>query len=97
LPTPEPVDVCGGDSGAVPAELVGAMMSVGDRMWADSWLVVPTGVTVQGDSGSAVILDQGQHAATGNRHDRGSLIRAGYKVGYKNGRLLPARQTKGPH
>lgn len=48
----------GGVSGRANVEIIGSLMAYGDkrgRMWADSWLMLPSGTAIHGDSGSAVV------------------------------------------
>jgi hypothetical protein len=57
IPAPHTARLLGGVSGAVPVALVGALMVLGDgeRLWKNSWTMIPSGVAAQGDSGAAVI------------------------------------------
>jgi hypothetical protein len=59
--------IYGGVSGVVrDAGIVGALTAYGspETLWKNSWLLVPSGAIVRGDSGGAFVLDQ-QHKVAG--------------------------------
>jgi hypothetical protein len=57
---PLAADVYGSISGTVQGAVVGSLMALGDRnkrLWQDCWMLLPSALTSQGDSGAAVVLD----------------------------------------
>ncbi|HET7568838.1 MAG TPA: hypothetical protein VFJ91_12660 [Gaiellaceae bacterium] len=76
LPVPLPVTMLGGPSGEVSVEVIASMREFGSgrRVWRDSWLMLPSGTAVQGDSGSAVIEsgDRLVGLVVGGSRERGS-------------------------
>jgi hypothetical protein len=58
ISSPFALDVHGGASGTVGAEIMGSFLDVeysNSRLWKDCWLLVPSGVTAPGDSGAAAV------------------------------------------
>ncbi|MDT0447786.1 hypothetical protein [Streptomyces hesseae] len=63
LHSPIQVRMFGAISGISTGMICGALMEYGDNPpWRNSWILIPSGIAANGDSGAPVILEEGGHA-----------------------------------